>query len=109
MKIFGILLMIAGAALAVAGVALGLYCGLWWAFVGGIVDILDAFKAPGLVSMDVAIGVVKIIAARVTALGVGGVSISVGVIVMAYGAEMMDHDWSPLAEMREFSRKHGGK
>lgn len=55
--------MISGLALVVGGIALGLYAGLWWAFVGGIVDIINAIKAPDLSAMAIAIGVVKIVCA----------------------------------------------
>jgi hypothetical protein len=54
MKVFGILLILAGA-------AFGLYAGLWWAFIGGIVDILNEVRAPELSSINVAIGVAKVV------------------------------------------------
>jgi hypothetical protein len=50
-----------GLLLIVVGVALGLYVGLWWAFIGGIVDIITEVKAPDLSAMNVAIGVAKIL------------------------------------------------
>lgn len=53
-KVIGILMI-------VAGVALGIYAGVWWAFVGGIVDVIGAIRAPEFVGGDVAIGVVKVI------------------------------------------------
>ena len=43
------------------GIAFGLYAGLWWAFVGGIMDIINAIKAPELVALDVVLGVVKVV------------------------------------------------
>ena len=61
---------ILGIVLMVAGAAFGLYAGLWWAFIGGIVDVISAIRAPDLIAMDVAIGVVKVIFAGV----IGGVS-----------------------------------
>lgn len=70
-KIFGILLII-------CGVAFGLYAGLWWAFIGGIVDVIQASRAPELVPMDVAIGVVKVLFAG----AIGGIS---GVVAIAPG------------------------
>jgi hypothetical protein len=59
-----------GIAMMIAGAAFGLYVGLWWAFIGGIVDVISAIRAPELVAMDVAIGVAKVMSAGV----IGGVS-----------------------------------
>jgi hypothetical protein len=53
MKIVGVLMMI-------AGVVFGVYAGLWWAFIGGIVDVITAIKAPELVVMSIAIGIAKV-------------------------------------------------
>jgi hypothetical protein len=52
---------IIGAVLMVIGIAVGIYAGFWWAFVGGIVDIVDAVKAENIVAMDIAIGIAKIV------------------------------------------------
>jgi hypothetical protein len=70
-KTLGILLMI-------AGVAFGVYAGLWWAFIGGIVDVISAIRAPELVAMNIAIGVAKVIFAGV----IGGVC---GIVAVAPG------------------------
>lgn len=59
-----------GIVMMIAGVAFGLYAGLWWAFIGGIVDVISAIRAPELVAMDVAIGVAKVMCAGV----IGGVT-----------------------------------
>lgn len=45
----------------IAGIALGLYLGVWVMFIGGIVDIIDQIKSPELSAMAVAWGVVKIV------------------------------------------------
>lgn len=50
-----------GLLLVACGVIFGLWAGVWWAFIGGIVDIINAFKATEVVPMDVAIGVAKIV------------------------------------------------
>ena len=50
-----------GLALVLAAVALGLYAGFWWAFVGGIVGFIDAVRAPEVIPMDVAINVAKVV------------------------------------------------
>ena len=67
--IFGIVLMI-------AGIAFGLYAGIWWAFIGGIVDVIGAIRAPELVAMDVAIGIAKVLFAG----AIGGLSGIVAII-----------------------------
>lgn len=51
---------VTGGLLVIAGIACGLYAGLWWAFIGGIVNMIEAIRAEELVAMDVAIGVVKV-------------------------------------------------
>ena len=59
-----------GVVMMIAGVAFGVYAGLWWAFIGGIVDVISAIRAPEIVAIDVAIGVAKFMFACV----IGGVS-----------------------------------
>lgn len=49
-----------GFALIIAGIAFGIYAGVWWAFIGGIIDVIEAIRATNLVAMDVAIGVAKV-------------------------------------------------
>lgn len=50
-----------GVILIIFGVCLGLYAGIWWAFVGGIVDIINEIKADETEAVTVAIGIVKIL------------------------------------------------
>ena len=50
-----------GILLIIAGVGLGVYAGLVWAFIGGIVDVIQAVKAVEVEAMAVAIGVAKIV------------------------------------------------
>lgn len=54
MKFFGVILII-------VGVTAGLYMGVWWALIGGIVDVIDAIRADEVIVLDVAIGVTKIV------------------------------------------------
>ena len=49
-----------GVVLVIIGVALGLYCGLWWALIGGICDVIREIRAPVLQPMGVAAGVMKV-------------------------------------------------
>lgn len=52
--IFGIVLM-------VFGVVAGIYAGIWWAFIGGIIDVVDAFSAASVSATAVAFGVAKVV------------------------------------------------
>jgi hypothetical protein len=51
---------IIGAVLVLGGAAAGLYAGLWWAFIGGVINVIEAIRAEELIAMDVAVGVCKI-------------------------------------------------
>lgn len=50
-----------GLLLIIIGVCVGLYAGVWWAFIGGIINVIEAVRAEQLVEMDVACGVAKIV------------------------------------------------
>jgi hypothetical protein len=71
-KLFGILI-------ALAGVCLGVYTGFWVMFVGGIIDIIDVFKAPTTDGGLVAIALLKIFGAGL----VGGIIAWCGIILGA--------------------------
>jgi hypothetical protein len=77
MKILGVILMI-------AGVVIGVYLGIWWAFIGGIVDIIDAAKAADVSGMAIAMGAAKILFFEL----IGGVP---GVIIC--GAGYLAYNW----------------
>lgn len=47
--------------MVMGGLILGMYVGLWWALIGGIVQIVQAVKAPDIEAMSIALGVVKIL------------------------------------------------
>jgi hypothetical protein len=49
-----------GVAMIVAGIALGLYAGIWWAFVGGIMDVITEVRAVKASVSNVALGVAKV-------------------------------------------------
>lgn len=53
--------MILGVLLIVAGIAFGAWAAVWWAFIGGIVDVIREVRAPNLDAMNVATGVAKVI------------------------------------------------
>jgi hypothetical protein len=50
-----------GLCLIVGGIAFGLYAGLWWAFIGGIVDVITEIRAVDMSALNIAIGVVKVL------------------------------------------------
>ena len=49
-----------GIMMIASGIVCGLYMGIWWAFIGGIVQIIQEIRAEHLDAMSVAIGVAKI-------------------------------------------------
>lgn len=61
---------VAGVLLILAGIAFGLYVGVWLMFVGGIVQIIDTLKA-GIEGKEIALGIVRIVFAG----GAGGVAL----------------------------------
>lgn len=52
---------ILGLGLIIVGIVLGLYAGLWWAFVGGIIDMIQGLTASPIDAQTVAWGVVRIL------------------------------------------------
>lgn len=66
---------ILGFALIIVGLVGGLYVGVWWAFIGGIVQVIEALKAPELSSWELAMGIGKIFFAS----PIGGVVLVTGV------------------------------
>ncbi len=57
---------IVGLIMIIAGIALGLYVGLWLCFVGGIVQIINAIKSPeAVMAMNIVVGILRIVIASV--------------------------------------------
>lgn len=50
-----------GLLLVLAGIALGLYVGIWVCFIGGIVEIVTAIKATPVPALQLAVGIAKIL------------------------------------------------
>lgn len=50
-----------GNALIIIGVAVGLYCGIWWAFVGGIIVVAEELRSVELDWINMALGIARII------------------------------------------------
>jgi uncharacterized membrane protein len=65
-----------GILLIVAGVIFGLWVGVWWAFIGGIIDIVNVIRATDLDAMNLAIGIAKVMFAGVA----GTLSAYLGII-----------------------------
>jgi len=53
--------LILGLLFILLGVFLGLYLGFWICFIGGIIQLVEAFKASPIESIDVALGISKIL------------------------------------------------
>lgn len=53
----------------IVGIFMGLYVGIWWAFVGGIIEIVNGVQAVPANGSDIAIGICRV----VFATGIGEV------------------------------------
>lgn len=67
-----------GWVLVLAGVCLGAYTGIWWALVGGVVDIIEATKAPVTSASAVGVGLLKIFASGLIGWATGLVAVIPG-------------------------------
>ena len=72
-----------GLLLVLVGIVFGVWAGLWWAFVGGIMQIVAAVQASPVPGADIAWGIVKIIFAG----AIGGVS---AMLLIIPGAAMLN-------------------
>jgi len=50
-----------GFVLVILGVCFGVYMGIWWALIGGIVQFIDAVRAPALVPLDIALSIARVL------------------------------------------------
>jgi len=48
-------------ALIFGGIITGLYFGLWWAFIGGIIAVIEQVRAPHIDALVMALGIARII------------------------------------------------
>lgn len=51
---------ILGLVCIIFGIIFGLWVGIWWAFIGGIIDVVNAFKMTDISAAAVAIGLAKV-------------------------------------------------
>ena len=70
-----------GALIAICGIVLGVYTGFWVMFVGGIVDIIGAFKAPVTDATVVGWAVAKIFLAGIVGAIIAWIGIAIGAIL----------------------------
>lgn len=62
-----------GMMLITLGVCVGLYVGIWWGFIGGIVAVAEALKATEVVPYDVAYGIARIFFCQFLGLAAGAI------------------------------------
>lgn len=79
--------LIGGGAMMLAGIFAGFYFGLYWAFIGGIVDVIDSLRAETLEALSFAIGVAKIVFAGVIGWVSFAVLFLVGLVFVKTAAE----------------------
>ena len=52
---------IIGCLIIIGGIILGIYLGIWWCFIGGIVELINAAKATPVDAVEIAYGIAKIL------------------------------------------------
>lgn len=70
-----------GCLLVLTGIAIGLYIGIWWGFIGGIVAVAEALKATEVVPYDVAYGVARIFFCQFLGFAAGVLPVFVGYVL----------------------------
>lgn len=53
--------LVTGIVLIAIGTAMGLYVGIWWAFIGGIIEIVEAIRSEALDGTKLALGIARIV------------------------------------------------
>jgi len=71
-----------GCALVVAGIAAALWAGGWWAFVGGIAQVVDALQAYPVNGVAIGLGLLRVILAGAIGAVVGFVPIWPGILMI---------------------------
>ena len=78
---------IIGGLLMMAGICFGLYMGVWWALIGGIIDILNTIKSSSIDSMVVAVGIAKILLSSGIGIFAGAIAAFPGYVLIHWGEE----------------------
>jgi uncharacterized membrane protein len=73
-----------GCALVLAGLGVAVWAGVWWAFVGGVVQVVEAIKADPVSGVDIALGALRVLFAG----AIGGAT----AIVAIFPGYAMLHD-----------------
>jgi hypothetical protein len=58
-----------GVLLVIAGVLAGLYFGIWWAFIGGIIAFIEAIQAEPVLAKSVAYAIARVFFASLIGWG----------------------------------------
>ncbi len=87
MKSGKVIQLILGIALVLVGAVGGLYLGVWWAFVGGIVDIINQIRAEVLEPLIIALGIAKMLFAGVIGWGFFAICLIPGFIAIGTAIE----------------------
>ncbi|MNL99721.1 hypothetical protein D3C76_02080 [compost metagenome] len=67
------------------GIVSGLYVGLWWAFIGGIIQLVDAFNSSPIVGKDIAVGFARVFLATTVGELIAGLFIMAGITLIGFG------------------------
>lgn len=70
-----------GMMLVLLGVCVGLYVGIWWGFIGGIVAVAEALKATDVSSYEVAYGVARFFFCQLLGFAAGCLFVLPGVVL----------------------------
>lgn len=73
---------ILGWLLVIAGIIGGLYIGVWWAFIGGIVQIIKIVQSGNVEALPIALNVAKILGASTLGILGGGAVWFCGVAII---------------------------
>jgi hypothetical protein len=52
--------LVIGILMCLGAIVFGIWAGVWWAFIGGIVDVFNEFKAVDTNALNIGIGVAKV-------------------------------------------------
>ena len=87
MKFGGLILAILGLTIILASVCGGVWVGIWWALIGGIIQVIEAAKCDPIESGGIAYGVARVIFASAIGWGTAilGSMLGVGMVKVGLG------------------------
>lgn len=71
-----------GVAMMIGGVVFGLYVGIWWAFVGGIAQVIDAFQVRPIDGAGVGLGILRVLFSAAIGYVCGFLLVLAGAVVV---------------------------